>query len=191
MSTCLKCGGALAADTAVCRTCGTKVEAGPVGEKRATRGKIYAYTPPPHIENRKRKAPKPTRRVDPTKGPIERFNAYLALRITNGVGTMWCAYAFAALALISLPEAIRAGTSPLIAWIAQTFLQLVLLSIIIVGQKVGSEASDIRGKDTYDDAEAVLHEAVQIQEHLVAQDDVLHKLIDELNALKPPVSPAP
>src|SRR6185503_3063489 len=62
------------------------------------------------------------------------FNGWLALVITNAVGTMWCAYVFAGIALISLPAAIRGGTATLIAWIAQTFLQLVLLSVIMVGQ---------------------------------------------------------
>jgi purine-nucleoside phosphorylase len=54
---------------------------------------------------------------------------------------MWCAYIFAAIALISLPAAIRTG-DPLIivAWVAQTFLQLVLLSIIMVGQSASSDA---------------------------------------------------
>ena len=33
------------------------------------------------------------------------FNSKLAVRITDIVGTMWCAYAFAILALISFPEA--------------------------------------------------------------------------------------
>lgn len=52
---------------------------------------------------------------------------------------MWCAYLFAAIALISLPKAIQSGDSlVIIAWIAQTFLQLVLLSIIMVGQKAQS-----------------------------------------------------
>ena len=78
--------------------------------------------------------------------PIEkresRFNDLLAVTITNIVGTMWCAYAFACLALISLPAAISAGTPSLVSWIAQTFLQLVLLSIIMVGQKVVAAKSD-------------------------------------------------
>ena len=33
-----------------------------------------------------------------------RFERGFAVKITNGVGTMWCAYAFAVLALISLPR---------------------------------------------------------------------------------------
>jgi hypothetical protein len=109
----------------------------------------------------------------------------LAVKITSAVGTMWCAYLFGALALVSLPEAIRGGTSTLIAWIAQTFLQLVLLSIIIVGQKVDGAASDKRAIETYNDAEAVLHEAMQIQEHLAAQDKILDELIGELQRARP------
>jgi hypothetical protein len=92
--------------------------------------------------------------------PIEkretRFNDWLAISITNMVGTMWCAYAFAGLALISFPAAIRSGTAPLVAWIAQTFLQLVLLSIIMVGQKVAAAKSDRQLEQTYRDAEALL-----------------------------------
>src|SRR5258708_29294058 len=84
------------------------------------------------------------------------FNGRFAILITNMVGTMWCAYAFAALALISLPEAIKGGTAALIAWIAQTFLQLVLLSVIMVGQKVAAAASDKQALQTYMDAEALL-----------------------------------
>ena len=61
-----------------------------------------------------------------------------AIFITKIVGTMWCAIAFTILALISFPEAIRGGTSTTISWIAQTFLQLVLLSIIMVGQNLQS-----------------------------------------------------
>jgi hypothetical protein len=56
---------------------------------------------------------------------------------------MWCAYAFALLALISLPEAIQShNVVTIVAWIAQTFLQLVLLSIILVGQKLQGEKTD-------------------------------------------------
>lgn len=68
-----------------------------------------------------------------------KFNDWLASKITSGVATMWCAYAFAALALISLPSAIRShDLLTIVSWIAQTFLQLVLLSIIMVGQNLAS-----------------------------------------------------
>jgi hypothetical protein len=137
--------------------------------------KTYKYVPHPHIEYRKNHAPKPKAAK---KGAIARFNASLGEMITKGVGTMWCAYAFAIIAFISLPEAIHAGKGALIAWIAQTFLQLVLLSIIMVGQKVEGAAADTRADDTYKDAEAILYEALEIQKHLEAQDALLQKLID-------------
>lgn len=72
---------------------------------------------------------------------IDTFNRRIAEKITAAVSTMWCAYIFAAIALISLPAALRTG-DPLIivSWVAQTFLQLVLLSIIMVGQQASSAA---------------------------------------------------
>ncbi len=76
---------------------------------------------------------------------MKRFNLWLAEKITTGVATMWCAYIFAAIALISLPKAIKSGdTIVIVSWIAQTFLQLVLLSIIMVGQKVQSASVELK-----------------------------------------------
>jgi hypothetical protein len=89
---------------------------------------------------------------------------------------MWCAYAFAAFDCISLPAAIRAGTATIVSWIAQTFLQLVLLAIIMVGQDVQAKASDARSEQTYLDAEALLHGQQQTVRHLEAQDRVLRAL---------------
>jgi hypothetical protein len=134
--------------------------------------------PHPHIENRKKKPPRQPRVLSYGPAVLARFNTWLGVKITNGVGTMWCAYGFAAIALISLPEAIKGGTGPIISWIAQTFLQLVLLSIIMVGQKVEGHSSEIRAIDTYKDAEALLAEVVEIQKHLLAQDAWLQQLID-------------
>ena len=81
---------------------------------------------------------------------VGRINTRLAVGITRVVGSMWCAYVFALLALISLPAAISSH-SPLVivAWIAQTFLQLVLLPIIIVGQNVQAAASDARAESDH------------------------------------------
>ena len=144
---------------------------------------IYTHVPHPHIDERKAKGPPKVADAVPGGGPAGRFNAWLALKITGAVGTMWCAYAFAALALVSLPDAIKAGKPAIISWIAQTFLQLVLLSIIIVGQNIQATASDKRAEATYEDADAVLHEAMQIQQHLEAQDVVIERI---LRSLSPP-----
>jgi hypothetical protein len=110
-----------------------------------------------------------------------RFNDWLAVKITSIVGTMWCAYAFACLALVSLPAAIRGGTATLVAWIAQTFLQLVLLSIIMVGQKVAAEKSDRQLEQTYCDAEALLKISDEIHS-LLKQNTELTQEINEVVA---------
>ena len=63
---------------------------------------------------------------------------------------MWCAYAFAIIALISLPSALKSGSVlVIVAWIAQTFLQLVLLSIIMVGQNVGAKSVEQKINETH------------------------------------------
>ena len=81
---------------------------------------------------------------------VNSFNTKLAAKITSGVSTMWCAYAFALIALISLPAALKTGDLIIIvAWVAQTFLQLVLLSIIMVGQNVSSAAVEQKINETH------------------------------------------
>ena len=81
---------------------------------------------------------------------IDKFNTALAAKITGGVATMWCAYIFAAIAFISLPAALKTGNAiTIVAWVAQTFLQLVLLSIIMVGQNVASAAVEQKINETH------------------------------------------
>jgi len=128
-----------------------------------------------HIEERPSSAPV---REDMAQ---DGFNAKLAVLITKAVGSMWCAYAFALLAAISLPDALNNGRAAIVAWVAQTFLQLVLLSVIMVGQQVSGKASDRRSEMTYADAEAILQAALRLQEHLIEQDKVLSDLITKEN----------
>jgi hypothetical protein len=82
---------------------------------------------------------------------IAKFNERLGAKITTMVSTMWCAYLFAAIALVSLPGAIKSGnTVVIVSWIAQTFLQLVLLSIIMVGQNVQSVSVEQKINETHE-----------------------------------------
>jgi hypothetical protein len=144
---------------------------------------LYQYVPHPHIARRREQGPPKVADQLPRGTPFSRFNTWVAVRITAIVGTMVCAYLFTVLALISLPAALSTGDKiVIVAWIAQTFLQLVLLPIIIVGQNVQALAADKRAEQTYNDAEAVLHEARQIQEHLAAQDAALEILAEKLGA---------
>jgi hypothetical protein len=132
----------------------------------------------PHPRIAARKKSGPPKSTDEQVGA----NGRIALLLTTVVGTMWCAYAFAVLALIALPSALGGGLFPLIQWVSQTFIQLVMLSVIMVGQNILSRASDKRADMTYQDAEATLHEAEQIQAHLKAQDEALNALLDRLES---------
>jgi len=134
---------------------------------------LYSRMPHPRIRRRQAAGPATVEAQYDRATPIARFNSALAVAITKGVGSMWCAYAFAVLTLFGLPGAIAAGVSGVVQWIAQTFLQLVLLSIILVGQNVAAAASDKRALDTFTDAEAILSEVAQIHAHLLEQDKAL------------------
>jgi hypothetical protein len=138
----------------------------------------FGYEQSPHIENRKQ-----YNIVDDTAPKT--LNGKLGFTITKGVGTMWAAYAFFALTLVSLPSVMMKGDPiQIVAWIAQTFLQLVLLPIIIVGQNIQAAAAEKRAILTYEDAAAVLEESIKIQKHLDHQDKALSHLIDRIEDLE-------
>ena len=98
---------------------------------------------------------------------IREFNKKVALFVTERVGTMSCAYLFAAIALVSLPEALS-SEDPLeiVSWVAETFLQLVLLSIIIVGQNIQSEIAEEQAQTDRETLIAIKKLAEEI--HIVA-----------------------
>ena len=105
------------------------------------------------------------------------FNDWLAKKITDGVATMWCAYLFAFLALISLPAAIKThDVVTIVAWVAQTFLQLVLLSIIMVGQNLNSVGVEKKINETH---------AASIGEFELAKEarEIANKELSELKDL--------
>ncbi len=112
----------------------------------------------------------------------------LRYALRRAVGTTWCAYAFAALASVGLPAAVRSHSAVVVvSWISQTFLQLVLLSVVIVGQNVLA-AADKRSEATSQDADTILHESVKLQEHLEAQDQTLLVLAQRLSSVEARIS---
>ncbi len=112
---------------------------------------------------------------------LGRVNTRLAVGITKAVGSMWCAYIFALLALISLPAAIRSHDPVIIvAWIAQTFLQLVLLPIIIVGQNVQAAASDARAESDHETLLAIHTLTAEVHEIATKQTEILKILEDRI-----------
>ena len=139
----------------------------------------FQHTPSPRIETR-RKAGPPT-----VAGMVSGVNGRIALVLTKVVGTMWCAYVFTGLALVALPSALASGSVlAIVTWISQTLIQLVMLSVIMVGQNIIGQAADRRSEMTYKDAEATFHEAEQIQQHLAAQDAALIQLLSKVATLE-------
>lgn len=115
-------------------------------------------------------------------GAIGRFNTRVAVTVTSSVGSMWCAYAFALLALISLPAALRTGNAiVIIGWIAQTFLQLVLLPIIIVGQNVQAAANDARAESDHETLLAIHTLTADVHRMNEQQSTILNLLAERAN----------
>ncbi len=100
-------------------------------------------------------------------------NTRIAVGLTKRVGTMWTAYAFGALAVVGL-MAIVGVLSPIVAllvvWISQTFLQLTLLPIIMVGQNVLGRKSELQADEQFNTTMTSYNDIEQIMQHLTAQD---------------------
>ena len=138
--------------------------------------KLYEHIPHPHVKNRKTAGPVKVADQLNRDSRHARINSRIAIWVTVGVGSMWCAYAFAILAIAGLPTALKPGNIGLLFWISSDLLQLTLLSVILVGQNILAKAADKRAEQTYNDAEAILHEAIEIQKHLAAQDEIIQRV---------------
>src|SRR5216683_2118452 len=108
------------------------------------------------------------------------FNNALAVAITKRVGTMWADYLFVLIALVSFPAALSAflqgDTVTGITWLSQSFLQLVLLPIIIVGQNVISAAQDARAEADHETLTALHNINVQQLQILEQQQKILEAI---------------
>ena len=149
----------------------------------------YQYTQHPHAKQREEDGPVLTHadssEFESFDLPKRSVGERVGLAITKRIGTMWAAALFMAITLISLPAALASGNvMTIVTWVAQTFLQLVLLPIILVAQNIQAAASDRRAIATYEDAGAILEEAKQLQTHLTDQDKALSHIIDRLEALE-------
>ena len=135
----------------------------------------------------------------PTHNAYARFNKWLAIKVTTGVGSMTCAYIFSVVALVSLPAIlsqfqafhstfpswlIKASLIALVSWIAQTYIQLVLLSVIIVGQNIQSAASDARATKTFEDTELLVD---RLDEHTAGGVRTILDRLDQIEACVRPV----
>lgn len=86
-----------------------------------------------------------------------------AALVTRAVGTVYCSIIFGLVAIVSLPAALQTGdVVVIVAWVAQTFLQLVLLSVIMVGQRIQGAKTESRDQETHDAVMAAHDETKQI-----------------------------
>ena len=104
----------------------------------------------------------------PEGSRYQRLNKAVAIALTKYIGTMTCFWVFCLLSLFSLPAVlsafhafhsvfpavlIKASIIALVAWVAQTFIQLVLLPALMVGQNLQNDAADARAAKTFEDVE--------------------------------------
>jgi hypothetical protein len=128
-----------------------------------------------------------------------RLNKALAVWITKNIGTMTCFWVFCFIALLGLPASlVEARVIPstigiigsigfiiLIQWVAQSFLQLVLLPSLMVGQNLQNAAADARAEKTFNDVQTVLDLLdCHTQEGLGTVMAVLEGLRADLEAVK-------
>ena len=146
------------------------------------------YVHHPHPLTEKKRLTQPPKNADQHVG----FNGRLGAAITRSVGTMW---AFYTAAVIMAAWMVLAGPSwgPLhkvdpypfaFLLFLGNIVQLLLMFVIMVGQQVLGAASDKRAVVTYEDAEAILHECLQMQEHLRAQDRALEGIVNRMGELE-------
>jgi len=146
----------------------------------------YVHQPHPHTEQHS--LTRPPKVADEHVG----FNGRLGATITKRVGTMWAFYIAAAfMATWMVLAGLTFGPLHKIDPYPFAFLlflgnivQLLLMFVLMVGQQVLGAASDKRAVVTYQDAEAILHECLQMQRHLTAQDRALEGLIDRLEQVE-------
>jgi uncharacterized membrane protein len=111
------------------------------------------------------------------------FNGQVAAWITAKVGSMWTVYICSAVAAIWMLLGSRALLGfdpypyPFLLFLGNV-AQLLLIFIILLGQQVLGRTADRRAAQTYEDAEAIMHDCEQIQNHLIAQDDHMAGCVD-------------
>lgn len=111
------------------------------------------------------------------------FNGTVAAWITRKVGSMTTVYVCVA----ATAGWMLLGSKPFFGFDPYPYsfllfvgnvVQLLLIFIILLGQQVLGRSSDKRALQTYLDAEAILHDCEEIQNHLIAQDDHLGSCLE-------------
>jgi uncharacterized membrane protein len=111
------------------------------------------------------------------------INGHIAAWLTQRLGSMWAFYLAAGTQVVWIGLAM-AGAQTFDPYpfafmtFLSTFAQLVFMIVIMVGQDVISHAADRRSEQTFQDAEAILHECRRMKARLTAQDRIIDSLAD-------------
>lgn len=115
---------------------------------------------------------------------ITQFNNAIALNVVMAVSTMACVWTFFLWSLVPL---FWPSSYMLVAYISANILQLVLLPLILVGQKLSSNRSSANHQKTasrQDQLEHIItdvHVLLKDQDH---QDSVLAKVLVKLESIE-------
>jgi uncharacterized membrane protein len=109
------------------------------------------------------------------------FNGRLAAALTRRAGSMWVVYFTIVFMLVWMGLAtfgplrdVDPYPFPFLLFMGNV-VQLLLVFVILVGQQVLGRAADKRAGQTYEDAEAILRDVTQLQDHLLEQDMILNR----------------
>jgi uncharacterized membrane protein len=138
---------------------------------------LYTVIRHPHVRRR--------RHHGPVRAEHEHVgvNGRIAAWVTRRVGSMWTVYAFAAFTSVWTILGSRSMYAfdpypyPFLLFLGN-IVQLLLIFVILLGQQVIGRAADKRALATYLDAEAILHDCEEIQNHLIAQDEHLGSCVE-------------
>lgn len=140
---------------------------------------LYRHQPHPHIPRAPRNPNErhaEERQARVAAGGINGFNERVAIKLSGWVSTMWMAYAFAMLAVITIWAVIGGfgAVSPQVAAvgeaISQTFIQLVFLPILALVSRVQSRQGEIQADEQYHTSLRNQHDIGQVARHMDAQD---------------------
>ncbi|HEY4387919.1 MAG TPA: hypothetical protein VGN34_26015 [Ktedonobacteraceae bacterium] len=144
---------------------------------------LFEHTPHPHVAQN-------INEIVRLERAVGGFNQRLAVRVTQVVSTMACAYFFFVLALSGFPG-LHATLAQYIQWFSGTFLQLIMLPILAVGTALLSRHQELQSDEQYQTTTKIYHEIDQLIEHMHAQDtemtrhtQMLLNVIEKLQAME-------
>jgi hypothetical protein len=130
--------------------------------------KLFEHKPHLHV-------PRNTNLVHAAEKSNAGINQKIAIALTKSVGTMACAYCFTLLAVAGFPGLLGANVAQYVQWISQTFIQLTMLSVIMVGQGLLGRKQELQAEESFNTTMKTYHDIEQIIEHLSSQDTELLK----------------